>query len=194
MTVGDFHELAVGLWQAGNINSLKRPDFRQVDLLAEIARNGIISEYLSANADLLDEFYTPFVVSVSFDSARNKKYSNLPSNTTDLRESLIMISSVQNESEQFIHQGSGDEWLFKGLDAETAEGQSMYRIEGRKVWYKNIPAEFTDVLIRMVADIKGLPDTAVFPVPNMFEARVLDYVLSKLQIQETVNLKDEDKP
>jgi hypothetical protein len=153
-----------------------------------------MGRYLETHSELMTEFYTPFIVGVSFDTIRNKKYSILPAGFARLKESFIMISPIQNEEEQFIHTNSGDEWLFHGLEAENNEGQASYKIEGNRVWYKNIEPEFTQVLVRMVANIIDLPDTAVFPVPQMFEQKILDYVLSKLQIQETVPLKAENKP
>jgi len=194
--VAEFHELAVSLWQAGNTNSLKRPDFREVDILADIARNGAMGRYLESHHDLMAEFYSPFYVKTKFDPIRSKWYLNLPAGFVKLRESFIIISPVQNDSVQFIHTLSGDEWLFKGLDAENMEGQTSYKVENKKVIFKGLESQYhnSEVLVKMIANISNLSDTDTFPVPQMFEQEILDYVLSKLQIQETVPLKDEEKP
>lgn len=151
-----------------------------------------MGQYLESHHELLAEFYTPFIVDVHFDAVRNKKYSVLPADFAKLKESFITISPIQNEETQFIHTKQNDEWLFDGLEAENNEGQASYKVESKKVWYRNIQPEISQVLMNMVASMLSLPDTATFPVPQMFEQQILDYVLSKLQIQETVPVRTEE--
>ena len=179
-------ELTVSIIEGGKVTSQKIPDLREVYVVIEGAVPQLIHADIKENMEVDGRFFSPaLTLSVLTDTARNKKYTTLPTNPilSPQGNALILINPIQNDSDQFLMATLAESWLTKGLEVGDLKVTSFH-LENKTVFYENIPPQYTQVLVRMVSSIADLGEDTVIPLPDHLQPLLLQMVLQVFGIQQ----------
>lgn len=173
----------------GDIPSTRPFDERDVYLEAETCRNYLIEKYLNLyGEDIQGEFISTYEdVPVLRNEARKRFYSVMPAQLVSARSTrnisgIRQVSGVQEEYDVFVPLKSGDLSIFKGLEASGLQCQIGYWIEGDKLFYENMPPDFTGktVMVKMISSIYALDEDEYIPIPASVEAELEDMLFERL--------------
>lgn len=179
-----------------------RFDVRYIMSFIEPALNYLIQKYFftSRNEDsyqIPDEFITSFYeVPILLDNSRKLYYSDLPGSIISLPDDrgLRHVSPMEDETDQFIRMPAGATGAWSKLEACDLEGEKGYWLEGRKIYYHNLPYQFkTDgvLLIKMIQSVNDLEEDEDIPMPGSMELELIETVrrllMEKNQPEGVVN-------
>ena len=187
MTKLELSDLIISIWEGGETTSQRKPDPREIWLLADAAMSELIYLDFRQNKAVDGRFFTSETFTVNFNSTRNKKYitlSSAPLISPD-GSALLLISSVQNDKNQFIMATPVEGFLTDGLEVGNLNDTSFV-IENTTVFFEKLPNELSEVLVKIVKAISGLSETATIPIADHLMNKVLDIVLQKIGIQKQV--------
>jgi len=156
--------------------------------LADTIIGGLITRAMYKNQesngyDIQGEFITTFKnVSVLKDEDTDEMYSELPAPLISLKKDrgLHRVSEMKNKENAFAKALNGSDDVFSILDVHYLINKTEYRLEGNRIYYRNLGTSVKKVLIKMVAGISELDADAPIPIPlsleDEFLSRILEYL------------------
>lgn len=180
--------------QGGAISDWRKIDPREVYEAIETARNAVMQAFINKDGILDGEFVTQYInVPVLCDDNTNQKYSILPARLISFNsyDGIRLISPMLNQREPFIKIHNGSLSIFSGLEAGGIGGNVGYYIErvkngnslSARVYYVNIPHDYTKVLIKMIASTYDFNEDEQLPIPAEFEDVVFRTAFDLMSIQ-----------
>lgn len=186
-------EQVMRIVQGGHIKPDNPMDIRELMLYVDQLRD----EYIRATT-VLDPITGVIAVSPEFLSyyesvaiatdvnKGNIKYSTLPAHPIDLPGNIgiYSISPMTALDNQFIPVKPTSSWLYKNTMAYTNTAITEYYTVADKVFYRNVPAATTTVLMAIVASSKDILETASFPMSPDGEAHIIRELLKLFGVQQ----------
>lgn len=187
ITKNQIANLIIDLKSGGEVSSSSKYDVRDVYHLIDIARDYLIQVDYNRNRaegdySINGDFVTAFKnVEVKIDEERNERFSYLPSRVINLpyNRGLRQVSAMQGQGDAFIISENGAIAIFDKLEAGSISNTICY-LEGKKIFYKNIPENITKILIKMVASLDNIGEDDPIPIPASMELELYEKVVSLL--------------
>jgi hypothetical protein len=182
-----FAEQVLRLINGGDYPTSNPIDERDVYLYGEQCLNYLLEKHLNLYGDdISSEFISTYeAVPILRNTVRNKLYSELPSQLVSLKggRGLRQISTSQDEENVFIPINSGDDGVYRGLEASNLGGQIGYWLEGSKVLYKNMPDYFEGktVMIKMISSLSSIDEDERIMIPASVEKEFIDMVVAMMK-------------
>lgn len=176
--------------EGGQIPNFRKVSNRDVYERIEIVRNMMMDANIKEFGDLGGEYVTQYGVNpkieVICDPITLQKYSILPARLISFGDysGLRQISPLKNQGQSFVFLDNGFLQTFKGLEAGQLHGHTGYYIERVKigtdqslrVYYVNIPTDYDNVLIKMIASTYDFDEDEQLPIPAQHELNLLTQV------------------
>lgn len=180
--------------QGGAISDWRKIDPREVYEAIETARNAVMQAFINKDGILDGEFVTQYInVPILCDNNTNQKYSILPARLISFNsyDGIRLVSPMLNQREPFIKISNSSLPLFSGLEAGGLGGNTGYYIErvkdgnslSARIYYINIPHDYTKVLIKMIASTYDFNEDEQLPIPAEFEDVVFRTAFDLMSIQ-----------
>jgi len=166
------------IWKAADIaigKVLKASMFKDNDSNGYIINGEFITQFPN------DSHPNPITVEV--DSITGEKYSNLPAQLISLKDDrgLVRVSELKNLDNAFAINGNGSDDVFSILDVHYLNTKTEVRVQGTKLYYRNIGIAVDQVIIRMIAGISHLSGDDPIPVPGDLEFDFIQMITQLLQ-------------
>lgn len=197
ITKSKLGQLVKDALSGGDATANTKYDERLVWEYADIVRNTLIDIELRLTGNISDIFFHGFNnVEVKTDTDRDEKFSDLPSIIAATQDNLGLrqVSPMKDQRQVFAIGTTGDRAVFSGLEGELTKRTIVYP-ENQRIYYENISADVTKVLIKMIPSIADLKDEDSVPVPAMREQQYLETIIQFFQEPQSVvpdKLNDEN--
>lgn len=186
MTKEEFSDLVTSIWEGGEVTSQRKPDPREIWLLADAAMGELIYNDFKETSNIDGRFFTSEVLNVNLNTERNKKYITLTSAPllSPKGNAVVLISPVQDDTDQFIMITPIRNFFKRGR--ERVDNKTYFWLENKTVFFDNLPLEYSKLLSRSVKAIADLASNETIPIAEHILNSVLDIVLQKVGIQKKV--------
>ena len=134
----------------------------------------------------------PDPITIKTDTITGEKYSDLPVDIISLKDDrgLIRVSETRNLEDAFSIVGNSSNDVFSGLDSHELNPKTEVRLQGSKIYYRNIGLAVENVVIRVVAGISHLDGDDPIPVPGDME---LDFIKAITELLQEEKITPQDK-
>jgi len=174
----------------------RRYDGRVVFQAVDSIRSAAIPDYVHIYGEsALELFCVPVILPVQTDTVRNRKYIQLAFQLLGMkdRSGLIQVALAQDEEVVFIPVQLGMLSVYSGLEAGGAAGNYLYWLEGQRIYFKNLPAGISNILIKAIPNIYDLiNDDDQVPMPTEFVAMIIQGVKERIAPQGVVPAEDKN--
>lgn len=153
----------------------------------DTVRGLAIPEYVKQyGEDSLGQFCLPKILPLLFDEQRGRSYVQLPFQILGMSENagLVQVSAPKEEEGSFVAVSNGMVSVYSDLEAGGAAGKAVYWLEGTRIYFKELPAGLTDILVKAIPSIYDLEDSDQIPQPYEFNAIVIEGTKARLQEQK----------
>lgn len=202
-------EQALRIIQGGAVRDDAEIDIREIMMNIEQERDKLIKQDLFQSMQMGEyningSFISTYVVSVSNDSVKKMKYSDIPVTPISLPNDmgLFQVSFVEDQYNSFIRMSNGALGLYNGLSSNKLLGRIGYFVEsslnidcntasGVRVYYNDAMISCKkNVLIKVVATSGDIGEDDPFPIAPEMESLIIRSVVELYSVMRNA-LSDE---
>lgn len=159
-----------------------------VSFLADKVRGAAIPAYVQQYGKTsLNLFCKPIILDVKKDKQRDRKYVELNFSVLGLSNNMgiVQVSLTQEDEGSFVGINPGMLSTYSILEAGGGAGRTMYWVEGKRIYFKNIKPYATEVLVKCIPSIfNNLDEDEEIPQPYEFDSLLVDGTAQALQEQK----------
>lgn len=159
-----------------------------ISFLADKVRATAIPAYVQQYGKTsLNLFCKPVVLEVKKDKVRDRKYVELNFSILGMNDNMgiVQVSLTAEDEGSFVGINPGMLSTYSILEAGGGAGRTMYWVEGKRIYFKNIKPYATEVLVKCIPSIFGnLDEDEEIAQPYEFDALLVDGTVQSLQEQK----------
>lgn len=114
----------------------------------------------------IDVMTEPFCLTVECDEKRSLKYVIINKATPKLRNNaqVVSVSPVKGEDSSFSPRSNSANWAYSQLGTTSMTGETVYWMEGNKLFFENLLDTYKELLVKLVVSISEMDEDAEVPV------------------------------
>lgn len=195
MTKAEFTELTQRFLSGGDCPSdvCGRYHSLVIEKYIEMAYGDILMQLPSSQLDAYVKAYNN--ITVSFDSARDEYYSELPSTIISLPmgRGIRLISPQQEQKLKFIYTANNSDSVYDELEVRTVLNKRTFYIENTKVYYRNING-VDKVLMKLVVPFSAFDDDDNIAIPSTKHLQIFAAIVQLLRQQPFQKQSNNNNP
>jgi hypothetical protein len=126
------------------------------------------------NGEFISQFpneNNPDPITIKEDEYTGEKYSDLPTSLISLKQDrgLVRVSEMKNLENAFSINGNTSNDVFAILDIHYLNTKTEARVQGTRIYYRNLGLAVEKVVVRMVSGISHLGGDDPIPIPGSLE-------------------------
>lgn len=193
--------LILSIKSGGEASADFKIDVREINLVCDIAIGYLLGKnYFQNRTEGGFEIDGAFVRSfknqkVYLDQSREEYYTDLPAKLISLPNDrgLVQMSGMVGQNKAFLRLPTPGNRVFSALEAGNMPDEIYYYLEGDRVYYKGIKTAsrwIPEVLIKMVASVEDLDETAALPIPSSMSVEFIEIVKQILDEEKNTPIDD----